>query len=204
MKNSILVAVVFLLVGALGGYVFSRSDMRGGDGGPAICWPNLTVARTDALQDGHALPANARNQELLGFRVTNHSSSSTYALNLFALYAGIENGIDPANVRNIKLYNDATLIARFADLYDASRTPSASTTPVMILPLSSQRFSVRADLYGPNTSTTTLRTALGNVEAHESTVAGPREPVYKETNARPVQPPTSPADESVESARLRY
>ncbi len=204
MKKTIFVAVLFLLVGLLGGYSFPKKDMRGGDGGPAVCWPNLTVVRSDVLPDGQVIPANARNQELLGFKITNHSSSSTYAMNLFALYPGIENLINPANVRNIKLYNDATLIARFTDLSAATQASTASTTPVLILPLSSKRFSMRADLYGPITSTTTLRTALGNVEAHESTVAGPREPVYKESNARPLQPPTSPFDESVESAFLRY
>ncbi len=192
----ILLGLLLLLLGfAAGWWLHWRWPGRF----PLYCHPNLTVVRSDTFQDGQAIPPNAQDFTLLGFRVTNRHSSVSYALDQFSFYAGIGNQVNPSNVRNVKLLMGATQIAIYPDLATAASTPNS---PIIIPPLSSQQYTIRADIFGPSTSST-LRAALGNIEAEDVTNGVP-ELVVKESNFHLLRPPSSPFDESVESARWRY
>ena len=206
--SAIFLAVVIVAVGfvsyILGVQHGSSGGPRGGTSGGGSCTPNLTIRRTDTIPDftQHITPP-VSSTKIMDFAITNHSTSTTYGINIFYLFPGLQNGYLPERISNLRIFNNGNQIAFIPSLpYRVAQVPTSS---LVIAPHSTLSFTMRADIIHspPGTPSSTLQVSLGEVFAVPAGSNNPfaHERVFKESNGIELQSPLNgPPDESLESA----
>lgn len=186
-----------------GQQIGQQGEPRGGPGPNSTSTRNLTVVRTDSIFNGTFVAPGAVGMRVMEFKVTNHSTTTTYSLDSFGFYPGVQDSAGSNYVRNLRLTSGGTQVWRAETLAFgyASSTPS-----LMLPPLTSKSFALTADIFGSPSSTcpipasTIMQVALGIIQARGSLTPSSIEPVYNEMTDAALARPSIPLDNSIESA----
>lgn len=188
-------ALLLVLIYALAGNGPGTGTPRGGGEYP------LTVRRSDNLSDGTAVLVGTNDVYLLGFTITNHTPTTTFALTKFMIAPGRGNQYPVDGVKYIRIYDGNTQIFEVPVSDPQAGYAFASSTPTLILPPSSSKnFRVVANVLKPIPEPADLRVALGWITVRRTDDQWLDTGVFNEDANMPLRPPDQDPDYSVESA----